>query len=257
MSARAPNLWQSLDGARRVRRLSLTAVRAVEGQHRVSTRKLVDSDEEQRVLEELIDRGKPPLPRLPGVERLHYLLSTSFRYPPLRHGSRFGTRAEIGIWYGSCSHRTVFAEVAYYRLVFLEGTSAQLGRLMVELTAFEVAIAAKRGVDLTRSPFLEHAPQISSKTSYATSQRLGGDMREAGVQAFVFRSARDVEGGNNVGLFDPTAFVTRAPRKLETWLCVAEKSGAEVSRKDFFRRESFRYPRSDFEVRGKLPMPAT
>jgi hypothetical protein len=257
VSPKAASIWRACDGSRRIKRLSLRAVRAVEGQHRVSTRKLVDSDDEQRVLEELIDRGKPRLPRLAGVERLHYLLSTSFRYPPLRHGSRFGSRAELGIWYGSRTHRTVFAEVAYYRLVFLEGTLANLDRLMVELTAFDVSIAARRGVDLTRAPFAEHEAQISSKHSYTTSQRLGHEMREAGVQAFVFRSARDAQGGSNIGLFDPAAFAKTAPEKLETWLCVAEKRGVEVSRKDFFRRESFSYPRSDFEIRGKLPMPAT
>jgi hypothetical protein len=250
-------LWAECDGPSRIRRIALDAWRAVEGQHRNSTRKLVDSDEEQRVLEDLIERGKPPVPRLPGVERLHYLLSTSFRYPPLRHGSRFGTRAEPSIWYGSRTRRTVFAEVAYYRLVFLEGTTAEIERLMLELTCFQVAIRAQRGVDLTRPPFAAHAAAISSKTSYKHSQRLGTELRAARVQAFVFRSARDVEGGDNVGLFDPSAFGAPRPKKLETWQCIATKGAVEVSRRDFFRAESHRFERSDFLVRGKLPAPAT
>jgi hypothetical protein len=250
-------IWEACGGPSRIRRLALDAWRAVEGQHRNSTRKLVDSDDEQRVLEELIEKGKPPLPRLPGVERLHYLLSTSFRYPPLRHGSRFGTRAETSIWYGSRTRRTVFAEVAYYRLVFLDGTSAAIERLMVELTCFEVPIRARRGVDLTRPPFSEHAARISSKTSYRDSQRLGAELRAAKVQAFVFRSARDAQGGSNVGAFEPAAFGATKPTKLETWQCIATKSAVEFSRRDFFRAESHRFPRSDFEVRGKLPMPAT
>lgn len=250
-------IWSDCDGPSRIRRIALEAWRAVEGQHRNSTRKLVDSDEEQRVLEELIEQGKPPIPRLPGVERLHYLLSTSFRYPPLRHGSRFGSRAEPSIWYGSRTRRTVFAEVAYYRLVFLEGTTAEIARLMVELTCFQVPIRARRGVDLTRPPFAAHEAAISSRISYKESQRLGSELRAARVQAFVFRSARDVQGGDNIGLFDPSAFGATRPKKLETWQCIATPSAVEVSRRDFSRAESHRFERAEFLVRGKLPAPAT
>lgn len=250
------SLWDACDGPKRIRRLTVDAWRAVEGQHRISTRKLVDSDEEQQVLEELIERGKPPLPLLAGVEKLHYLLSTSFRYPPLPHGSRFGTRADPGIWYGSRTRRTVFAEVAFYRLVFLEGTAARIGRLMVELTAFEVPLRARRGVDLTRVPFADHAAEISSKTSYRASQELGKDLRLNRVQAFVFTSARDVRGGTNVGVLAPTAFGATRPRKLETWLCVATRNAVEVSRKDFFRSESHTFPRDELLVGGRLPQPA-
>jgi hypothetical protein len=250
-----PSIWNECDGERAIKRLSTTGWRSVEGQHRISTRKLVDSDAEQQLLEELIDRAKPPLSQTPGLGRLHYLLATSFRYPPLRYGSRFGTRTERGIWYGSIKLRTVFAEVAYYRLVFLEGTTAALEPLLVELTAFTAAIRARRGCDLTRSPFASRA-EITSKTSYRHSQRLGRDMRSAGVQAFYYTSARDSRSGTNIGVFDPAAFVTTRPQKLETWLCVARRSEVEISRKDFFRREAHRFRRSEFEVKGKLPAPA-
>jgi hypothetical protein len=134
------SIWTRCAATFRPRRLDLTAFRVVESQHVVSTRKLVDSDEEQRLLEELIDRVKPPVPKEPGFAGLHYLLYTSFRHPPLGRGSRFGTRAERGIWYGSRELSTCFAEVAYYRLLFLEGTAAQLGTVTVELTAFQATI---------------------------------------------------------------------------------------------------------------------
>ena len=90
---------------------------------------------EQQLLEQLIEEVKPRVRARTG--RLHYLLFTPFRYPPLRHGSRFGARSEPGIWYGSESQRAAFAEVAYYRLLFLEASSANLGALEVELTAQE------------------------------------------------------------------------------------------------------------------------
>ena len=36
----------------------------------------------------------------------------------------------------------------------------------------------------------------------------------------------------------------------------AVRSAVEIQRKDFFRRQAFRFERSDFEVDGRLPMPA-
>ena len=104
------SIWTRCAGASEVRPLRLSPWRAVEAQHQVSTRKLVDSVEEQILLEELIERAKPP-----DVThgKTHYLLATPFRYPPLRYGSRFGGRHERGIWYGSETRGTAFAEVAY------------------------------------------------------------------------------------------------------------------------------------------------
>jgi hypothetical protein len=225
----------------------------VEAQHQISTRKLVGSDEEQAVLEELLERLKPPIPE---GERLHYLLFTPFRYPPLVHGSRFGTRLERGIWYGSERTRTAVAEVAYYRLLFLEGTAADLGALETDLTAFRVRVRTDRGVDLTRPPFDRWRGKLASKTSYAATQPLGAAMREAGIEAFRAPSARDVEGGVNVGIFTPRAFAARKPRALEAWRSVADRRAVELVKRDYFGRETVRFPREDFLVRGELPHPA-
>src|SRR5262249_9923596 len=93
--------------------------RVAEPRHAASPLSLVRSHAEQALLEELIDRRKPALPKEPEFAKLDYLLFTPFRYPPLRHGSRFGRRDERGIWFGSEARRTVFAEKAYYRFLFL------------------------------------------------------------------------------------------------------------------------------------------
>ena len=164
------SIWTRCGGISNRKRLATRAWRAVEGQHRISTRKLTDSDDEQALLEELLERSKPPAAR---VEGLHYLLSTPFRYPPLRHGSRFGVRTERGIWYGAEGQRTCFAEVAYYRIVFLEGTTADLSPLHVELTAFRAVIRTARGVDLMASTFDRYRGRIASPSRYETAQRLG------------------------------------------------------------------------------------
>jgi hypothetical protein len=247
------SIWTECAGASEVGALLVEAWRVVESQHQIATRKLVASDAEQQLLEELIETVKPPDPT---GERLHYLLFTPFRYPPLRHGSRFGTRAERGLWYGSRTLVTAFAEVAYYRLLFLEGTAADLGMVATDLTAFRIALRTDAGVDLTAAPFQAHAPLISSPVDYAATQRLGSAMREAGVQAFLYASARDVAAGSNVAAFTPRVFGRRRPRSLESWHCRTARSGVELTRRDYFAHASHRYDREQFLVDGRLPAPA-
>jgi hypothetical protein len=225
----------------------------VEAQHQVSTRKLVDSIEEQALLEEMIDQVKPP-DQTGG--RLHYLLFTPFRYPPLPHGSRFGRRHERGIWYGSLERRSAFAEVAYYRLLFLEGTHAQLGTVETALTAFTAKVRTAKGIDLAAPPFDAYRRAIASPTTYTSTQPLGTAMRTAGVEAFRYPSARDTAGGINVGVFTPAAFGNAKPKSLETWHCAASRERVEVTQGDYFKRDSFAFPRSQFLVQGVLPAPA-
>jgi len=84
------DIWMRCEGPSRVSPLAITAWRVVEAQHQVSTRRLVDTLEEQAILEEIVDEVKPPRPAGKEFEGLHYLLFTPFRHPPLRHGTRFG-----------------------------------------------------------------------------------------------------------------------------------------------------------------------
>lgn len=228
----------------------------VEGQHVVSTRKLVDSDAEQQLLEELIDGAKPPLPSEPEFEGLHYLLSTPFRYPPLRNGSRFGTRTERGIWYGSESLPTAFAETAYYRLLFLEGTAAELPQVLTDVSAFTAGIETRSGIDLTAGRFADFESEISAPDRYDAAQRLGADMRADGVEAFLYRSARDADRGRSCGVLTPRAFTSRRPSPPQTWLCAAKRDAVEFARRDVFRHRALRFPREQFLVDGRLPAPA-
>lgn len=246
------SIWTRCAGDSEIRRLDTLAWRVVEAQHQLSTRKLVESAEEQMLLEELLERSKPPR-RAPA--RLHYLLSTPFRYPPLRHGSRFGTRFEPGIWYGSDSRRTAFAEVAYYRLLFLEGTSADLGTVITQHTAFTARVRTSRGIDLTRQPFAKFREAIASPSDYGPTQAIGREMRAANVEAFRYPAAREA-GGVNVAVFAPRAFGSAKPRELETWHCVAHRRRVEVANRDHFGAERFAFERAQFLVRGVLPRPA-
>lgn len=252
------NIWTRCAGKSELRRLAAEPWRAVEAQHVISTRKLVDSDEEQKLLEELIDGAKPALPAGEEFEGLHFLLATPFRYPPLPHGSRFGSRAARALWYGSDSVAATLAEKAYYQLFLLEGTRAALEPITTPLTLFRARVETRNGVDLTRPPFSAYAAQLASKTDYAASQALGEAMRADGVEALRYTSARDPGGGTNVALFTPRAFASKAPlRPGQTWYCVAGKVRVELTRADLVGgSESLRFERALFEVGGKLPAPA-
>jgi hypothetical protein len=218
----------------------------------VSTRKLVDTADEQQLLEELIDRVKPP-DRTGGG--LHYLLSTPFRYPPLHHGSRFGGRHQPSLWYGSEQLDTALAEVAYYRLVFLEGTSARLEPLTTTLTAFRARASSDRGADLVAPPFDVHRDVIASPSRYDATQAIGDDLRAAGVELFRYPSAR-AANGVNVGALSPAVFKRSKPRGFETWHCVASRDGVELSRRDYFARGAITFSRDQFLVDDRLPTPA-
>jgi hypothetical protein len=249
------SIWTRCGGATEVRPLRGRFRRVVEAQFRNSTRRLVDSDEEQRVLEDLIDaHAKAPVPV--GFEDLHYLLYTPFRHPPLRNGSRFGTRQQRGILYGARKLPTALAEVAYYRLVFLEGTRADLGELTTEHTAFRFGIQAERGVDLSAPPFREVEAAISSKTEYAASQQLGADMRAAGVEAALYVSARAAGREINLAVFE-NVFRPRRPMDEQGWTCTASRARVELrSRTLLGEPERHAFARAQFEVAGRLPAPA-
>ncbi|HMA19512.1 MAG TPA: RES family NAD+ phosphorylase [Gemmatimonadaceae bacterium] len=247
------SIWTLCAGDSELRPFRISPWRVVEAQHQVSTRKLVDSTEEQVLLEEMIDRVKPP--DLTGG-RLHYLLFTPFRYPPLPHGSRFGGRHEPGIWYGSVEIRCAFAEVSYYRLVFIEGTQADLGTLTTALTAFTVSMRTNRGVDLTTGPFEKYRAEIASPVSYDATQELGADIRAANVEAIRYPAARDAEGGVNVAAFVPSVFGKSKPKVLETWYCATSRERIDFTKGDYFTRRAFTFLRTQFLVKGALPSPA-
>ena len=247
------SIWTLCAGDSELRPLRASPWRVVESQHHVSTRKLVDTAEEQALLEELIDSVKPP-DITKG--RIHYLLFTPFRYPPLQHGSRFGGRHERGIWYGSVELKSAFAEVAYYRLLFMEGSRAPLGTITTALTAFKASVRTLRGVDLVITPFDKYRAKIASPVSYETTQKLGDEMRVAGVEAFRYPSARDADG-INVAVFVPSVFGKSKPKSLQTWYCSASKARVDFAQGDYFDRKRFSFDREQFLISGALPAPAT
>lgn len=229
-------------------------LRILESQEQVATNTLVDDLGEQTLLEEMLERTKPVL-RV-GTERLHYLLAAPFRYPPLRHGSRFGSHLEPSIFYGSKRLMTLLAEAAYYRFVFWAGMTAPppSGRLLTQHTVLGARYRTERGLRLQHAPCAEHTPILAHPSDYVPTQRLGRALREAGVGAFEYVSARDRAGGIDVALFEPDALFSRKPLFLQPWLC--ETRGQTVRFSPTTGTDLHSFPLEGFLVDGRLPRPA-
>lgn len=190
--------------------------RVVEHQHAASTRKLVDTQAEQDVLEALLEDSKPPYP--PGTESLHYLLKTPFRYKN-PHGSRFrAPNAPHGVFYGSDQVRTALAETAYYRLRFFsDAPGMELPRQEHKLTAFSVMYRARKEIDLTEKPFARDHIMWTAGNDYSATQQLAQAAREGGVESIRYESVRDVKQGMNVALLNPFLFKHKKPVTQHTW----------------------------------------
>ena len=245
------SIWTRCAGRSRLARYSSEVWRVVEGQHVTSTRKLVDSREEHDLLERILDEHKPPLPD--DCRSLHWLLATPFRYPPLRYGSRFGTKSQRSLFYGAEEVTTALAETAFYRLWFLEDSAAELSPLESEFTAFRVRLTSEQAIDLTAPPFSAYADRISSKREFTDAQQLGTEMRAAGVELFRYFSARQPHG-INVGVFRAEPFVG-GPFGEQHWHCFATREAIELSWT--VQREKHLFPRTQFIVDGELaPRPS-
>lgn len=229
--------------------------RIVEGQHYVSTRPLVDSDEEHDVLEAILDASKPPAPTHNTRGALHYLLYTPFRYPPLKSGGRFHTRIEQSIFYGSEELKTSMAEVAYGRFLFMQHSAAEFAPMQVPYTHFVAAVQSSKTLRLTKAPFDAHRDMLSHPTSYAASQAFGARMRQKGIELFTYFSARN-PNGVNVGLFSVEAFQQNQPIKGKDghWSVYISSDTVEFKRPHLNdnAKESHVFRHADFCVDGEF-----
>lgn len=247
------DLWQKEHGAKHIQPMQAKVWRIVEDQNKSATRKLVDTHQEHELLEAMIESSKPATILLKDY---HYLLATPFRYPPLKHGSRFASRYEPSLWYGSRDINTALAEVAYYRLLFLNGSSAKFDQTQIRLTAFSAKIATLSGMYLTDRPFGKYRPEISSTTSYAISQPLGSAMRKANIQAFWYYSARDAENGVNIGIFTPQAFLSKKPiaSSFQSWECICTKDAVEFTQHAALNKTQKIFAVEQFKIDGKIAL---
>jgi hypothetical protein len=203
--------------------------RLVEAQHQVSTLKLVDSLEEQALLEQLLDESKPSLP--PECAGLDYLLATPFRYGAVYpHGSRFRRAGRtLGVFYASEKVETALAEMAFYRLLFYaDSPETPLPGNAAEYTAFAASIATNAAIDLTLLPLDRDRDAWCDPLDYGRCQSLADTAREAGIQAILYRSVRDPNNGRNLALLTALGFSGREPVERQTWRIRLSAAGVQA-----------------------------
>ena len=205
------------------------AWRLVEAQHRVSTLKLVDTLDEQAMLEDLIEATKPAIP--PECRHLDYLLATPFRYGSVYpRGSRFRRAGRTkGVYYAAEVVATAVAEMAFYRLLFFaESPDTPWPKDAAEYTAFSAALRTDLAIDLTRPPLSAQAEDWTHKSDYEACQALADAAREAGLNLIRYQSARDPERRANVAVLSCIAFAKPKPVDRHTWRIRLSASGVQA-----------------------------
>lgn len=201
--------------------------RAVEAQHRVATMKLVDSLDEQELLEQLLEDSKPKLPA--GAQGRDYLLFTPFRYTS-PWPSRFRRPGEPGAWYGADEPVTVAAEIAYWRWqAFMDSDALREEQVVAELTFFRARFKG-RELDLTAAPWTGQRETWRHPQDYTQCQALADAARSASpaIASIRYESARR-EGGTCQVVFDVRALTRPEQHLQQTWTCKTTKQRVLLS----------------------------
>lgn len=225
------NMWTPSELASNFAKLGGIVWRVVEHQYTTSTRKIVDTQAEQALLENILEEQKPAYPKL--AVHLHYLLKTPFRYYPVNpYGSRFRrAHAGEGVFYASEHIRTALAEFAYYRLRFFAASpQTPLPRNEARLTAFNVKHETSHGLDLTVPPLNRDRSQWTARDDYRATQTFAEVARQTHAEVIRYESVRDNAPGINIALLTPAALVSTKPITQQTWLLYLAKTEVSCTR---------------------------
>ena len=227
--------------------------RLIETQEVAATTQLVDDLDEQYLLEQMLDEVKPRYRE--GTEHMHYLLKTPFRYPPLKYGSRFGTRLLPSFFYASEDEHGTLGEVAYYRFVFLQHMQVAYDKpIRSQHMMFSIEVKTSNSADLRLDDFASIKAQLLSPNQYQFSQAVGHYLQaEAKVDLISYPSAR-LATGTNVAIAEPQAIISTEPQACQSWLCLTLAD--KVSFTQGARSLPITFYRDDFLLDGYLPMPA-
>jgi len=202
--------------------------RIVEAQNRISTTKLTDNPQEQRILELIVERTKPPVPA--ECQHLNFLLWTPFRYgAPYPRGSRF-RRAGLtpGVFYASDEPTTAVAELCFHRLLFFsESPQTRWPQDAGEYAAFAADYSAN-SINLANAPFNDRSAFWTHPTRYDECQPLADVARNATIDAIRYASVRDPGRRLNVAMLTCRPFTTPEPVGRQTWRLLFGSEGARA-----------------------------
>ncbi len=223
--------------------------RVVESQTYAATTSLVDDLAEQALLEQLLDDVKPPYKE--GTTGRHYLISTPFRYPPLKYGSRFGDRTLPSYFYASENPQTALAECAFYRFAFLGAMDEPYqAAIKSEHLVFSVTVNSQAMIDLTQVTTPAVAMSLKAIDHYGFTQALGKRLVEK-EQAKVIRyfSARMADG-INLAIAVADEISSSQPDSSVNWIGHTTEKVISFNARG---ETPIAFARSDFCVDGQFP----
>ncbi|MBL4630972.1 MAG: RES family NAD+ phosphorylase [Paraglaciecola sp.] len=224
----------------------------VETQEYATTTSLVDDLEEQAILEQILDDFKPSYAQ--DTQNLHYLISTPFRYPPLRYGSRFGAITEPSYFYASETISTCLAEAAFYRFYLIDGTETPFPKMIQsEHSLFFVQVDSSHTLDLTQISDKQLQKQLTDPMSYSLTQKVGQHARQADVDLLRYFSARSQIQGINIAIDNHTVIQSEKPEDKLEYICqLSPQTG--ILRFSQPRTFPVMFTREQYLVDGKLPL---
>ena len=224
--------------------------RCVEAQHVVSTLQLVDTLDEQRLLEDILEETKPPVP--PECQGLHYLYMTPFRYGLYPNGSRFRRAGPTqGVYYVSEDPKTAIIETAFHLLLFYaDSPRTPFPSRPSEHTVFDVPIRTQAAIDLTARPFSTANDLWAHPSDYEPCQQLEEAARKESIDLIGYASVRDPAHKPNAAILTCTAFAAKTPTQNQTWRLLFNKAGVHAICE--FHGQKFSMPPQSWASEGRL-----
>jgi hypothetical protein len=215
-----------------------TIWRMIEGQYRPATMKLVDSLSEQALLEDILDRSKPPVPT--ECQRLDYQFKSPFRYGKYPHSSRFRRAGRTpGVYYGAEHSITAAIEFSWARKAFFQASpNTPLPQNPIQLSAIQAEIVSNHMIDLTWPDIAALGPW-TDPDDYEPCCALADQVRKDGGQVIVYASVRDPDAGRNVAVLTCDVFGQDAPIGLQTWQVILRQDRVILNNES--RRQTYEY----------------
>ena len=112
--------------------------------------------------------------------------------------------------------------------VFVESPDTPWPPNAAPYTAFAVAYATERAIDLISGRYKRDRARWMQVTGYAHCQAFADSARAAKTEIILYASVRDPGGGMNLALLTGRAFAKREPTALRTWHIFLNASGAHA-----------------------------
>lgn len=192
---------------------------------RKSSVRVTDTDEEAQLLEDLVYEfsGSPKLIQ----NGFHRLLAKPFDTPSFKHGSRFRSPNDPGVYYCADDLRTAAAEKGFHTFrIFQESKGLKNYPAFIDHVLVIASLKCST-VDVRVPPFSRESKVFEHPFDYSATQAFARIVRASKVQSITYRSVRNNLTGKCIALLDPFGFKNKNPDSVTLdWTCFITPLGA-------------------------------